>query len=95
MTMDEIRQEMRKRLGEQSIKQTVKYDCGDDGVIFVEGSQIDANDRNADCTLTISRENVANLLNGDLHPMTAMMTGKLKISGSKVAAMKLGAIMEG
>ncbi|MEM8840830.1 MAG: SCP2 sterol-binding domain-containing protein [Pseudomonadota bacterium] len=95
MTMDEILQEMRKRLGEQSIKQTVKYDCGDEGVIFVEGSRIDTTDRAADCTLKISRENVAKLLNGDLQPITAMMTGKLKISGSKAAAMKLGAIMEG
>lgn len=94
MTMDEILNEMRKRLGEDSINQTVKYDCGEDGVIFVDGSEIDTIDRDADCTLTISRENVAKLLNGDLHPLTAMMTGKLKVTGAKAAAMKLGALME-
>ena len=94
MTMDEIIEEMRNRIGQDGIKQTVKYDCGEDGVIFVEGSDIDRTDRDADCTLTISRENVVNLLKGDLHPLTAMMTGKLKVSGAKGAAMKLGALLE-
>ncbi|MEM8730424.1 MAG: SCP2 sterol-binding domain-containing protein [Pseudomonadota bacterium] len=95
MTIDEIMTEMRARIGDGGIGQTVKFDCGEDGVIFVNGSDVDASDQDADCTLTISRENLGKLLSGDLHPMSGMMTGELKVSGAQSAAMKLGAIFEG
>lgn len=94
MTINEIMKEMRVRIGDQGISQTVMFDCGEDGVIYVDGSELDNTKRDADCTLTISRQHLTDLITGDLHPMTGMMTGKLVVSGAQSAAMKLGAILE-
>jgi hypothetical protein len=47
-----------------------------DGVM----SAVEGLDGDANCKVTTSAENFAKLLGGDLNPMMAMMTGKLKIS---------------
>jgi putative sterol carrier protein len=43
----------------------------------------------ADCTISISEENFEQLINRELNPTTAYMTGKLKVKGDMSAAMKL------
>ena len=43
----------------------------------------------ADCTISVSEENFEKMLDGQLNPMTAYMTGKLKVKGDMGAAMKL------
>ncbi len=46
----------------------------------------------AECTIKLSLENFLNMMHGDLNPMMAMMSGKMKIEGSKGVAMKLAAL---
>jgi putative sterol carrier protein len=46
-------------------------------------------DAEPDCTISTSEETFQKLVNGDLNPTTAYMTGKLKIKGDMGAAMKL------
>ena len=46
-------------------------------------------DAEPDCTIAVSEENFQKLIDGDLNPTTAYMTGKLKIQGDMGAAMKL------
>jgi putative sterol carrier protein len=43
----------------------------------------------ADCEISTSEETFTKVMNGDLNPTTAYMTGKLKIKGDMGAAMKL------
>ena len=43
----------------------------------------------ADCTIKISLENFSKLMDGDLNPMMAFMTGKMKVDGDKGIAMKM------
>ena len=43
----------------------------------------------ADCTISASEENFLRILRGQQNPMTAYMTGKLRIAGDMGAAMKL------
>ena len=43
----------------------------------------------ADCTIAATEENFTALLKGELNPMMAVMTGKVKISGDMSVAMKL------
>ncbi len=43
----------------------------------------------ADCTISVSKENFEQLISRDLNPTTAYMTGKLKVKGDMGAAMKL------
>lgn len=55
-----------------------------DGALRVEEGAGDA-----DCTISASEENFLKILEGQQNPMTAYMTGKLRIAGDVGAAMKL------
>mgnify|MGYP001412643571 FL=1 len=53
---------LRTRVGESSgLNATLKFDCGVDGVVFLDGAAmpntVDNNDRDADCTIGISKDN--------------------------------------
>ncbi len=54
-----------------------------------EKNQVTTQDNDADCTVDISLEDFNALIRGQLNPMTAMMSGKLKIKGDMGVAMKL------
>ena len=58
-------------------------DIRDGNVTVTEGGG------DADATITVSDENFQKLVSGQQNPMTAYMTGKLKIKGDMGAAMKL------
>lgn len=46
-----------------------------------------------DMTLKAAADDWANMVNGDLNPMQAFMTGKIKIQGDMALAMKLQALI--
>ena len=46
-------------------------------------------DKDADCTIITTIDNLVKLRNGDLNPMSAFMTGKVKVKGDMGLAMKL------
>jgi putative sterol carrier protein len=52
-------------------------------------NSVDNNNREADCTLQITLENLAALLTGELEPAAGFMMGKFKVSGDMSVAMKL------
>ena len=85
---------LRTRVGESSgLNATLKFDCGADGVVFLDGAAmpntVDNDDRDADCTIGITLENLSALLSGDLEPATGFMTGRFTVSGDMEVAMKL------
>ena len=85
---------LRTRVGESSgLNATRKFDCGADGVVFLDGAAmpntVDNNDRDADCTIGITLENLSALLSGELEPATGFMTGRFTVSGDMAVAMKL------
>lgn len=47
-----------------------------------------------DCTIQMSSENLLKLLNGELNPPMAVMTGKIKIKGDISLAMKLQSLLK-
>ncbi len=67
---------------------------GGEGSVFLDGSGagnvVSNEDKDADCTVNVDIADFAELLSGDLNPMTAFMTGKLAIDGDMGVAMKLG-----
>ena len=60
-----------------------KVDVQDSGVKVTEGAA------DATTTITIDEGDFDRLVAGELNPMTAFMTGKLKVKGDMGAAMKL------
>jgi putative sterol carrier protein len=74
---------------------TVKIDFGgDDGVIFMDGSNslVSDADNAADTTIKVSWDDFQSLATGTLDGMTAFMTGKLKVEGDMGNAMQLQSI---
>ncbi len=72
---------------------TLKIDLKGEGIIFVSGAQVSHDDGPADCTVLVSRDDLAALAQGRLDPMTAMMRGRLKIQGDMAVAMKLQSML--
>ena len=81
-----------------SINARVKFDFGDDGLIFINATQspavISHDDAESDTTLICSMDTFAALMDGKQDPNVAFLMGKLKVRGSMGIAMKLNAMLE-
>jgi putative sterol carrier protein len=92
---DRIRSKMAMAAG---LTAKVKFDFGDEGRIFVDGTQsppvISDEDGDADTTFECKLETFEAILDGRQDPSLAFMMGKLKVRGSMGLAMKLNAILE-
>ena len=91
--LQDIADGIQKGLNGKSFEGSLKFECGDDGVIVLADNIASTDDRDTDCTIRISRENLTKLLTGKLNPMTGVALGKLKISGNMGVAMKLGQLL--
>ncbi len=94
MDMTAITEALRAKMGASSgLNATLKFDCGADGVVVLDGKSVpntvDNTDRETDCTVAITRENLAALISGELEPATGFMMGKFKVSGDMSVALKL------
>lgn len=93
--ISEILEKLREGLEDRSFEGSLKFDCGADGVIVLaDGTATDV-DQDTDCTLRLSTDNLAKLLTGKLNAMSAVMMGKIKISGNPAVAMKLADLLKG
>ena len=91
--MEQIAADIRKALETKAFSGSLKFDCGEDGVIVLADGTATTTDRDTECTLRLSRENLTSLLKGKLNPMMALATGKLKLSGSPAVAMGLAKLL--
>jgi len=75
-----------------ALNKTLKFDLGE-GKIYIDGmgdsNVVTAEDKDADCLIIVSTENLEGLMNRSINPMTAFMTGKIKVKGDMSVAMKL------
>lgn len=93
MPLEPIAADIRKALETRNFAGSLTFDCGADGVIVLADGTASTTPRATDCTLTISRDNLVNLLKGKLNPMMALATGKLKLSGDMKVAMGLAKLL--
>ncbi|NWG74672.1 MAG: SCP2 sterol-binding domain-containing protein [Rubrivivax sp.] len=98
MDLQACTETLRTRVGDAcGLDATLKFDCGDAGVVYIDGKSIPNTvgneDRDADCTVGVSLDNLTAMLAGDLEPATAFMTGKLKVSGDMSVALKLQRVL--
>lgn len=94
MDLQQCTEALRGKVGDNSgLGAVLKFDCGSDGVVIIDGralpNTVDNNDREADCTVAITLDNLNKLLSGELEPVTGFMSGKFKVSGDMSVAMKL------
>ncbi len=94
MDMQACTEALRTKVGDSSgLNATLKFDCGADGVIVIDGKSVpntvDNVNRDTDCTVAITHENLVALIQGELEPATGFMMGKFKVSGDMSVALKL------
>ena len=69
----------------------------DDTIVFVDGTGsknlVSNSNEDADCTISTTATALKDMQSGDLNPMTAVMSGKVKISGDMGLAMKIQSLM--
>jgi putative sterol carrier protein len=94
MNIEACTEAIRTKVGSDSgLNASLKFDCGDEGVIYIDGKStpntVSNSHADADCTVGISLENLNAMLAGDLEPTTGFMAGKLKVSGDMSVALRL------
>ncbi|MEM1302371.1 MAG: SCP2 sterol-binding domain-containing protein [Pseudomonadota bacterium] len=70
-----------------------KFVIDGEGSIMIDGDGVRAGDEDADVTLTADAETFQGILEGDVNPTTAFMTGKLSVDGDMGKAMALGGLL--
>jgi putative sterol carrier protein len=98
LDLPSITNTVRAKVGASSgLNATLKFDCGAEGVVYIDGkalpNSVDNTDREADCTIAITPENLAALVTGALEPTTGFMLGKFKVTGDMSVAMKLQRVL--
>ena len=98
MSLQEVTEQVRSRVGDESgLGAKVKFDFGDDGVLFIDGAstpnQVTNEDAEADTTVTMSLDDFKEMAKGELDPTAAFMMGKIKVSGDMTVAMKLSQVI--
>ena len=70
-----------------------KFVIPGEGAIMIDADGVRAGDEPADVTLTASTEVFRAILEGEMNPTAAFMTGKLSVDGNMGMAMQLGSVL--
>ena len=76
----------------------VKFDCGEDGIIVIDARKPPASlfrdeVAEADCALLMAVETLQRILDRELDPTSAFMSGRLRVRGKLGIAMQLASIL--
>jgi putative sterol carrier protein len=98
MSIESATTTIKEKVGEDcGLAATLKFDCGDDGVIFLDATTVPnvvSNENNdAACTVKLALADLEAMIGGELDPMAAFSLGKLQLDGDMGVAMKLGSII--
>jgi alkylation response protein AidB-like acyl-CoA dehydrogenase/putative sterol carrier protein len=97
MSVETIFNAIQERANNSSVLgNTLKFDLGGEQ-IYLDGTgsenTVSREDKDADCTVSVSPEDFESILSGDLNPMNAFMSGKIKVQGDMGVTMKLQGLL--
>ncbi|SIT82707.1 SCP-2 sterol transfer family protein [Yoonia rosea] len=81
------------KLGGAGFDGSAKFDIEGEGSIIIDQNGAHASEDDADVTLTATTETFKAILDGEMNPTTAFMTGKLGVDGDMGQAMKLAGVL--
>ena len=85
-TLEELTDRIRRAAASgDGLSRTVKLDLKGEGFIHVAGAVVTNDDADAELTVRISRADLVKLGKGELNPMSAVMTGRMKLSDMSLA----------
>lgn len=95
-SLSDITDKIRAAVGADSgLGKSLKFDLKDDGVIHIDGGAVSNEDKPADLTLTMSKDDLLDIAAGRLDPTAAVMGGRIKLSDMMLAMSlqpKMGAL---
>lgn len=95
MPLTPIAEKIQRGLQKRPFEESLKLDCGEDGVIVLKDGAMVRADQETACTISMTRDNLEKLVKGKLNPVTAFAMGKIKVSGDVSIAMRLGQLLRG
>lgn len=72
---------------------TAKFVIEGEGAIMLDADGVRAGDEDADVTLSASADVFQQILEGEMNPTTAFMSGKLAVDGNMGLAMQLASVL--
>ncbi|NDR56099.1 SCP2 sterol-binding domain-containing protein [Aliiruegeria sabulilitoris] len=72
---------------------SAKFVLSGEGAIMIDASGVRAGDEEADVTLTADADVFQQILEGELNPTGAFMSGKLTVDGDMGLAMQLASVL--
>ncbi|MES2895996.1 MAG: SCP2 sterol-binding domain-containing protein [Pseudomonadota bacterium] len=85
-TLQELTQRVKAAVGEDAgLGKSFKIDLRGEGFIHIDGDAVTNEDKPADLTLSVKHADLEALGRRQLDPMTAVMTGRLKLSDMGLA----------
>jgi putative sterol carrier protein len=85
-TLEELTDRIRRAAASgDALSSTVKLDLRGEGAIFIDGALVTNEDRPADLTVSVSRADLVRLGKGELDPMRAIMSGRMRLSDMTLA----------
>jgi putative sterol carrier protein len=93
--LEEITTSLNERVAKADFPYKVKFDFRDDGKVFINGpaKTVTNDDAEADTTIIVKIDDFVKMAQGQMNPMMAFMTGKLKVSGDMGIAAKIGPLL--
>jgi putative sterol carrier protein len=85
-TIEELTERIRRAAeADPDLGKSIKLDLKGEGFIHIDGSWVTNEDKPADLVVAISVKDLAALGKGDLDPMRAIMTGRMRLSDMGLA----------
>lgn len=81
------------KLGGDGFDGTAKFVIAGEGAVMIDADGARAGDDTSDVTLSADADTFRAILDGDLDPTGAFMSGKLSVDGDMGLALKLGSVL--